>query len=122
MLTCRSNFTCPGSPVVCECGGLISTRWTVTSANGRELVLLDLGLNHDTSTSDDGLYYGIVCTSTGDGQMTIVTSKLNFTFTENVSVQCTDNDGDMDMFPLHKAGQHPYLYVLKQTCQPDKVF
>ena len=88
-LTCSpSNFTCPGSVVNCECQARSALRWTVTSQmNGEELL-------RETYTDSSAIgevtnmngYTVVLCSISGG--LPIFNSKLNFRFTENVSVKC----------------------------------
>ena len=89
-LTCSpSNFTCPGSVVNCECQARSALRWTVTSQmNGEELL-------RETYTDSSAIgvftidmngYIVVLCSISGG--LPIFNSKLNFMFTENVSVTC----------------------------------
>ena len=92
ILTCSpSNFTCPGSVVNCECQATSLLRWTVTSLVNEELLektysnMRDIGVV--TSPNMNG-YTVVLCSVDTSGDFSIFTSKLNFTFTENVSVTC----------------------------------
>ena len=89
LLTCsQSNFTCPGSVVNCECQAEPLLRWEVTSQiTGRELLREAYTNDRDIGvvTSMNG-YTVVLCSA--DTSTFIFTSKLNFTFTENVSVTC----------------------------------
>ena len=99
LLTCDpSNFTCPDSPVSCECQGVASLEWTVTStATGSVLSHMNyLDTNAVGSVSSTDGFTGVLCNVTLDPpisgfQITRLTSKINFTLTENVIVQCRDN-------------------------------
>ena len=95
LLTCSpSNFTCPGSVVNCECQARTALRWTVTSQVAEEELLSitytnsrDIGVV--TSPNMNG--YTVVLCSVDiytSGAISVFNSKLNFTFTENVSVTC----------------------------------
>ena len=92
-LTCSpSNFTCPGSVVNCECQARSLLRLTVTSqVTGGELLektysnMRDIGVV--TSPNMNG-YTVVLCSVDTSGAISIFTSKLNFMFTENVSVTC----------------------------------
>ena len=97
LLTCSpSNFTCPGSASVvnCECQARSALRWTVTSqVTGEELLEEtyssinsgDIGVV--TSPNMNG-YTVVLCSLDTSGSLPILTSTLNFMFTENVSVTC----------------------------------
>ena len=93
LLTCSpSNFTCPGSVVNCECQARSALRWTVTSQVAGEELLRETYINDRdigvvTSPSVNG-YTVVLCSVDTSGAIPIFTSKLNFTFTENVSVTC----------------------------------
>ena len=92
LLTCSpSNFTCPGSVVNCECQARTALRWTVTSQMTGGEILRKTYTDSDpigvvTSPNMNG--YTVVLCSIISGGLPIFTSKLNFTFTENVSVTC----------------------------------
>ena len=89
LLTCsQSNFTCPGSVVNCECQARTALWWEATSqVTGGELLSVTYTNDRDIGvvTSMNG-YTVVLCSA--DTSTFIFTSKLNFTFTENVSVTC----------------------------------
>ena len=93
LLTCSpSNFICPGSVVNCECQARSALRWTVTSqVAGEELLRETYTTSRDigvvTSPNMNG-YTVVLCSVDISGALPILTSKLNFMFTENVSVTC----------------------------------
>ena len=93
ILTCSpSNFTCPGSVVSCECQARAALRWTVTSQVAGEELLRETYTNDRdigvvTSPNMNG-YTVVLCSVDTSGDIFLFTSKLNFTFTENVSVTC----------------------------------
>ena len=89
-----SNFTCPDSSraVNCECQARSALRWTVTSqVTGEELLRVTYGsisfIGVVTSPNMNG-YTVVLCSVDTSGTISLFTSKLNFTFTENVSVTC----------------------------------
>ena len=91
LLTCSpSNFTCPGSVVNCECQTRLALRWTVTSQVAEIELLRETYINSrdiGDVTSMNG-YTVVLCSVDTSGEISLFTSKLNFTFTENVSVTC----------------------------------
>ena len=95
LLTCNpSNFTCPGSASVvnCECQARAGLRWTVASqVTGEELLRESYTTSRDigvvTSPNMNG-YTVVLCSVDTSGSLPILTSTLNFMFTENVSVTC----------------------------------
>ena len=95
ILTCSpSNFTCPGSVVNCECQAITALRWIVTSQmTGGELLRevyvdsRDIGVVTSPKMNGYTVFLCSVHVDTGGG-LPIFTSKLNFIFTENVSVTC----------------------------------
>ena len=93
LLTCSpSNFICPGSIINCECQARSALRWTVTSqVAGEELLRESYTNSRDigvvTSPNMNG-YTVVLCSVDTSGAISLFTSKLNFTFTENVSVTC----------------------------------
>ena len=91
LLTCSpSNFTCPGSVVNCECQARTVLRWTVTSQVAEELLSIITYINSrdiGVVTSMNG-YTVVLCSVDTSGAISVFNSKLNFTFTENVSVTC----------------------------------
>ena len=88
-LTCSaSNFTCPGSVVKCECQAEISLEWrvmTTSQMTAEDLLSVMYTNDRGVMTSMNG-YTVVLCSV--DTNNFIFTSKLNFTFTENVSVTC----------------------------------
>ena len=91
-LTCIPDHYSPGSVVNCECQARAALRWTVTSqVAGEELLretytdCRDIGVV--TSPNMNG-YTAVLCSVDTSGALPIFTSKLNFMFTENVSVTC----------------------------------
>ena len=91
LLTCSpSNFTCPGSVVNCECQARTALRWTVSSQmSGEELLRETYSDSTDVGvvTSMNG-YTVVLCSVDTSGALSVFNSKLNFMFTENVSVTC----------------------------------
>ena len=94
LLTCSpSNFTCPGSVVNCECQARSALRWDVNSQVTEEGLLrmtygsIDSPIGVVTSPNMNG-YTVVLCSVDTSGSIPIFTSKLNFMFTENVSVTC----------------------------------
>ena len=112
LLVCHPpNIICPESPVSCECQGLLSLEWTVTS------IAIGSVLSHmnylDTDTigvvSSTNGFTGVLCNVTLDPpvrgfQFTRLTSKLNFTLSENLNVQCRDNVLPT-LVPLYRASK-----------------
>ena len=93
LLTCSpSNFTCPGSVVNCECQARSALRWTATSQmTGGELLretYIDSRDIGDVTSPNMNGYTVVLCSVDTSGGLPIFNSKLNFTFTENVSVTC----------------------------------
>ena len=93
-LTCSpSNFTCPGSVVSCECQeARLIVIWTVTSS---ESELLDVTYRISSvvgvPTSPRDGYTVVLCDVDRSVVPTTLTSRLNFTFTEDVNVTCQEN-------------------------------
>ena len=94
LLTCSpSNFTCPGSIINCECQARSALRWIVTpqvaGETGEELLRESYLNSRDIGvvTSMNG-YTVVLCSVDTSGVISLFTSKLNFTLTENVSVTC----------------------------------
>ena len=89
-LTCSpSNFTSPGSVVNCECQArsALVTSQVAGEELLRETYTNDRDIGVVTSPNMNG-YTVVLCSVNTSGVLPIFTSKLNFTFTENVSVTC----------------------------------
>lgn len=96
MPTCHQpNFTCPNSPVSCDCQGFVRLLWSVSRpVNGSEQVITRIGFGPVDSigaiTTILG-YTALVCNVTGDGEGRLLVSKLNFTLSEpSIHVDCAD--------------------------------
>ena len=91
-LTCSpsSLIICPGSFVNCECQARSRLRWTVTSQVTGEELLSETYTNSiiDVCSPNMNGYTVVLCSVDTSGAFSIFTSKLNFMFTENVSVTC----------------------------------
>ena len=107
-LSCTpSNSTCPGSVVSCECqGATTSLRWIVTSSTGTEL-LRETYTDTDATgvvTSANG-YTRVLCSVERIDGFNTLTSKLNFTFGEDVSVECLGNVRSVGTATLQTPGE-----------------
>ena len=110
-LSCTpSNFTCPGSVISCECqGAIISLRWIVTSSTGTEL-LREVYTDTDATgivTSANG-YTMVLCSVERIDGINTFTSRLDFTFGEDVSVECRGNIGSVGTATLQTPGKLKY--------------
>ena len=110
MLTCHpSSFVCPHCQVSCECQGFASISWTVTPSAAGTIEFQANGQIGDIKSSTDGLYTGILCDANfladNPGESTL-TSRLNFTFTDRVTVVCIDNRSPPMMVTLQRAGNY----------------
>ena len=109
-LTCTpSNFTCPGSVVSCECqGAAVSLRWVVTSSAEMTELLREAYTDTDATgvvTSANG-YTRVLCSVERPINGTItLTSRLDFTFGEDVSVECLGNIRSVGTATLQTAGE-----------------
>ena len=95
VLTCSpANIICPGSPVTCECiNARDYLRWIVTSSVGTELLT---NTYHSGSLGGSTTYDNFTVVNgmmTPWGSSFIFTSRLNFIFSEDVNVICTDSIG-----------------------------
>jgi hypothetical protein len=90
-LTCHQpNFICHGTPVSCECQGVLINVWKVFSrATGFQVFAFDTR-NANMSISDS--YTAALSDISGTGITSVLTSKLNFSISESVEVQCVDNN------------------------------
>ena len=93
-----SNFICPdsSSAISCECQAAAGLRWTVTSLTGN---------NPDRSPECDLFMNGytvVLC----DVDSNILTSTLNFAFTEDVNVVCLESAGNVSTATFQTAGKH----------------
>ena len=112
MLTCHpSNFTCPGSPVSCECqGSLIRLIWTITfSATGSSVLDDPQGIEFTAddsigSSSSNNGFIGVLSNISGSGFMSTLTSKLHFNFSASITVKCRDNFEGRGTLSLQGAG------------------
>jgi hypothetical protein len=82
----QPNFTCPGNPVSCECQGVLVNVWRVFSTATSSQVFSFDTRNANTFSSDG--YTAAIC----DNSARVLTSKLNFSLSESVEVQCVDNN------------------------------
>ena len=94
-LTCHQpSFTCPDSPVSCECQGLLSLVWSVRLTSDSEPLFSHFFTGMNEGYISNG-FTAVVCNVTEDTQfgfiLTRLTSKLTFMFMENVTVECIDN-------------------------------
>ena len=106
-----SNFICPETPdsvVSCEChGATTSLRWRVTSSTGTQLLRETYFDTDITGVSASANGYTIVLCSvvTGIRGINLLTSRLNFTFAEGVSVECLGNIRYIGRATLQTAGK-----------------
>ena len=102
-LTCHQpSFTCPGSPISCECQGVATKTWevrlTLAAPDSEPLfshIFTATGMNESSSNG----FTAVRCNVTEDPPrlgiiVTRLTSKLTFMFMENVTVECEDNQPD----------------------------
>jgi hypothetical protein len=89
----QPNFTCPGTPVSCECQGGLTVVWNVLSAATSSALFTPFEFISDPPSPgmSAGNFTGILGEISGQGRDTVLTSKLNFSISENVIVQCRDN-------------------------------
>ena len=108
-LTCHQpEFTCPNSPVSCECQGFVRLTWSViASASG---TAFQIGLGPGGSIVSIGSYTVVLCNVTGIDSIPYLSSKLNFTLSENTSVECNDNTVETERVSLQMAGISDYVY------------
>ena len=107
VLQCHSSQTCPDTPVSCECReALFRLIWSITSINTPMLYGTTYRVGDDTGNvrAENG-YTSVLCdvTTSRDG-LARLTSKLNFTLTSNMQVECADNVGS-DFIPLQTASK-----------------
>lgn len=113
-LTCNQNFTCPNSAVSCECEGDVTLRWTVTSSSSTSELYSQLFVAADVESMLPKVmngYSGILCTVEGEAPLFELTSKLNFTFTENIVVTCRDGVDIADTSLSLQRASKTCLYV-----------
>ena len=119
--------TCPGSPVSCECQSLNRLKWTVTSTeSGVELFMATYDTRSEINDSISlNNYTGFLCNRT-NGTRTIentvlpfvnLSSKLNFTMSEDINVTCDDNMAQVFGVPLRIAGE--YKIMLRSSESSD---
>ena len=106
-LTCHQpEFTCPNSLVSCECQGFVRLMWSViASASG---TAFQIGLGPGGSIVSIGSYTVVLCNVTGIDSIPYLSSKLNFTLSENTSVECNDNTVETERVSLQMAGISDY--------------
>ena len=112
LLTCDpESFTCPDSPVSCECQGSNIIRWRVILSTGSEVYSSTCSSDSRTviANSMNGVT-GVLCNIT-DGLVirgfptTVIASKLNVTLSGNVTVECTNSSGTTGTVFLQKASK-----------------
>ena len=112
LLRCNQpHFTCPDSLVSCECQGVASLEWTITSmTTGSELFHKNyLGNDAIGSASSTNGFTTVLCNVTLDPpiqglRFTRLSSKLNYSLATNVNVHCRDNTRS-DSVSLYRAGE-----------------
>ena len=109
LLTCNQpHFTCPNSLVSCECQGVASLEWTITSmTTGSELFHKNY-LGNDaigTASSTNG-FTSVLCNviPIQGLRFTRLSSKVNFSLATNVNVHCRDNTRS-DSVSLYRTGE-----------------
>ena len=115
MLTCHpSNFTCPGSPVSCECQGPLRLIWTITFSSTGSSVLDDpqeieftVGDSIGSSSSNNG-FIGVLSNISGSGFESTLIAKLYFNFSASITVNCRDNFVGRGTLSLQGAGIYIY--------------
>ena len=112
-LTCTPfNFICPDSSSVisCECQAAAALRWTVTSLTGNNPELLSVtyssGDNVGPASSRSMNGYTVVLCDVDSTNPPILTSTLNFAFTEDVNVVCLSASGNVSTATIQAAGNN----------------
>ena len=110
MSSIKLNFTCPGSPVSCECQGLITLIWTITfSATGSSVLDDPQGIEFTVddsigSSSSNNGFIGVLSNISGSSFESTLTSKLYFSFSASITVNCRDNFVGRGTLSLQGAG------------------
>ena len=120
VLTCHQAETCHDSPVSCECReALFRLFWSVTSINSS--MLYETTYRHYDFTGSvrvDNGYTSVLCdiTTSSDNHARL-TSKLNFTLTSDMQVECRGNV-ESDMISLQKILPSKKTRVLEKHIMP----
>lgn len=113
-LTCHQpEFACTNSPVSCDCQGFIRLTWSVVTPDGGTNFRIGFGSLGQTATV--GRFSAVVCNATDIGSSLFLSSKVNFTLSENINVECSDNTVGPERVSLQVAG-NDYSYVEMHQC------
>ena len=77
-----------------------------------------IGLGPGGSIVSIGSYTVVLCNVTGIDSIPYLSSKLNFTLSENTSVECNDNTVEPERVSLQMAGisDHVYCGMMHDIC------
>ena len=118
------NITCPDNPVRCRCRGSNRINWRVTFSNGSEVYSSLCSMNSPNAVIANSMngVTGLLCNIT-EGPLvngfpsTMVTSEVDVTLSENVTVMCTDSSTMPDTTILWRVGKYNYCVRLVKWLQ-----